>query len=114
MPMDVAKRLVDWTEQPPEQWFTTVNRYLPPVVTAALVVTIAYLLAGITWNLVPGAPPTVAARPATIAPTQQPIDLEKLTSSHLFGEAHQEAAPVVTAVDAPDTTLSLSLTGILA
>ena len=112
--MDVAKRLVDWREHPPEQWLTVVNKYLPPVVTAVLVVTIAYQLAGITWSLVPGAPPTVAARPAGATPTQQPIDLEKLKNSHLFGEAHEEAAPVVTAVDAPDTTLSLSLTGILA
>jgi general secretion pathway protein C len=112
--MDVAKRLVDWTEQPPEQWLTTVNKYALPVVTAALVVTIAYQLAGITWRLVPGAPPTLAPRPVAAPPAQQPADLAKLTNSHLFGEAHEEAAPVVTAVDAPDTTLSLSLTGILA
>jgi general secretion pathway protein C len=112
--MDVAKRLVDWTEQPPQQWLNVVNRFLPPVVTAVLVVTIAYQLAGITWSLVPGAPPTVASRPATATPTQPPVDIEKLTNSHLFGEAHEDAAPVVTAVDAPDTTLSLSLTGILA
>ena len=112
--MDVAKRLVDWTEQPPEQWLTTVNKYLPPVVTALLVVTIAYQLAGITWRLVPGAPPTLAARAVATAPAQPPVDLSKLTNSHLFGEAREEAAPVVTSVDAPDTTLSLSLTGILA
>jgi uncharacterized membrane protein len=49
--MDVAKRLVDWTEQPPEQWLNVVNKYLPPAVTAVLVVTIAYQLAGITWRL---------------------------------------------------------------
>src|SRR5512147_2706695 len=112
--MDVAKRLVEWTEQPPEQWLNVVNKYLAPAVTAVLVVTIAYQLAGITWSLVPGPPPTIAARPAAAAATQPPLDAEKLTSSHLFGEAHEEAAPVVTTVDAPDTTLSLSLTGILA
>jgi general secretion pathway protein C len=111
--MDVAKRLIEWTEQPPEQWLTTVNKYLPPVVTAVLVVTIAYQLAGITWNLVPGAPPTLAQR-APAAPAQQPADLSKLANSQLFGEAREETAPVVTSVDAPDTTLSLSLTGILA
>ena len=27
--MDVAKRLADWRDQPPEQWFTAINRYLP-------------------------------------------------------------------------------------
>ena len=112
--MDVAKRLVDWTEQPPEQWLNVVNKYLPPVVTAVLVVMIAYQLAGITWNLVPGAAPTLALRPGTSKPAQQPADLGKLTNSHLFGEARAETTPVVEAVDAPDTSLSLSLTGILA
>jgi general secretion pathway protein C len=111
--MDVAKRLVDWTEHP-EQRLTTVNKYLPPAVTAVLVVTIAYQLAGITWSLVPGAPPTLAARPAASKPTEQPADLSTLTNSRLFGEARVDAAPVVETVDAPDTNLSLSLTGILA
>jgi xanthine/uracil permease len=49
--MDLTKRLVDWTEQPPEQWLNVVNKYLPPAVTAVLVLTIAYQLAGITWSL---------------------------------------------------------------
>jgi general secretion pathway protein C len=112
--MDVTKRLVDWTEQPPEQWLNAVNKYLPPAVTAVLVVTIAYQLAGITWSLVPGAPPTLAPRTTASKPAEQPTDLSKLTNSHLFGEARVEAAPVVEAVDAPDTSLSLSLSGILA
>ncbi len=42
-------------------------------------------------------------------------DLSGLTDSHLFGEAPEQTAPVVTEViDAPDTTLSLTLKGILA
>jgi general secretion pathway protein C len=116
--MDVAKRLVDWTEQPPEQWFTTINRYLPPAVTAVLVVAIAYQLAGITWLLVPGEPQTMApaARPAAGPGPATSPDLDGLKGSHLFGEAHEQAAAPVaaSAVDAPDTTLSLTLTGILA
>ena len=112
--MDVAKRLVEWTEQPPEQWLNVVNKYLPPAVTAVLVVMIAYQLAGITWSLVPGAPPTLAPRPTASKPAQQPADLGKLANSHLFGEARAETAPVVETVDAPDTSLSLTLTGILA
>ena len=103
--MDVAKRLVDWTEQPPEQWLNVVNKYLPPAVTAVLVVLIAYQLANITWSVVPGAPPTLAARPVASKSAQPPADLGKLTDSHLFGEARAETAPVVETVDAPDTTL---------
>ena len=52
--MDVAKRLAAWREQPPEQWLTAINRYLPPGVTAVLVIAIAYQLATITWTLTPG------------------------------------------------------------
>jgi general secretion pathway protein C len=115
--MDVAKRLVDWTEHPPEQWLTSVNRYLPPAVTAVLVVAIAYQLASITWLLVPSAPQTVVpvARPAGGSGPAAVPGLDGLKSSHLFGEAKEQAAPVAeSVVDAPETTLSLALTGILA
>ena len=117
--MDVAKRLAEWRDRPPEQWFTTVNQYLPPGVTAVLVIAIAYQLATLTWALVPGSTPT--AVPAPRAPSSNATgaapaaDYGALTSSHLFGEAAEQpevaAAPVV--VDAPDTTLSLTLRGIL-
>ena len=117
--MDVAKRLAAWREQPPERWLTAINRYLPPGVTAVLVIAIAYQLATITWTFTPGAPTTVVP---TVPPAenggdviQRSSDLNTLADSHLFGEASVETAPVVTAVvDAPDTTLSLTLTGILA
>jgi general secretion pathway protein C len=115
--MDVAKRLVDWTEHPPEQWLTSVNRYLPPAATAVLVVAIAYQLASITWVLVPSAPPALVpvARPASGSGPVAVPGLDKLKSSHLFGEAKEQTAPVVeSVVDAPETTLSLALTGILA
>ena len=115
--MEVAKRLVDWTEHPPEQWLATINRYVPPAVTAVLVITIAYQLSSITWLLVPSTPqttPPVARRAETSRPAPGQ-DLGGLKDSHLFGEASKQAAPVVAnVVDAPDTTLSLTLTGILA
>lgn len=113
--MDVATRLADWTEQPPEQWLANVNRYLPPGVTAVLVIAIAYQLATLTWTLVPGSSPAGAPpiQPSNSAAADVSRDFSTLTDSHLFGEADQ-AAPVVTAVlDAPDTTLSLTLKGIL-
>ena len=116
--MDVAKRLAAWREQPPEQWLAAINRYLPPGVTAVLVIAIAYQLATITWTLAPGTPATVAPAARAAADDgdviQRSSDLGSLTDSHLFGEASMEAKPVVEAVvDAPDTTLSLTLTGIL-
>jgi general secretion pathway protein C len=114
--MDVAKRLAEWRDQPPEQWFTTVNRYLPPGVTAVLVIAIAYQLSTLTWTLVPGSMPVAAPAPRSVAPggTAPPSDYSVLANSHLFGEAAEQAAPVAAAVvDAPDTTLSLTLRGIL-
>jgi general secretion pathway protein C len=113
--MDVAARLADWREHPPEQWLANVNRYLPPGVTAVLVIAIAYQLATLTWTLVPGSslPGAPALHPSDVAGSQVPRDFSALTESHLFGEADR-ATPVVTAVvDAPDTTLSLTLKGIL-
>ena len=67
--MDVAKRLADWKDQPPEQWFTAVNRYLPPGVTAVLVIAIAYQLATLTWTLVPGLRACRGVRPPRVDAT---------------------------------------------
>jgi general secretion pathway protein C len=114
--MDVAKRLADWRDQPPEQWLAAVNRYLPPAVTAVLVIAIAYQLATLTWTLVPGATPTITpAAPQASGTTPAPAgDFGALANAHLFGQAADGPAPVVPAVvDAPDTTLSLTLQGIL-
>ncbi len=114
--MDVAKRLAEWRDRPPEQWFTTVNQYAPPGVIAVLVIAIAYQLATLTWALVPGSTPTAAPAPRPVdsggaAPSS---DFSVLLHSGLFGVAAEQpeiaAAPVV---DAPDTTLSLTLRGIL-
>ncbi len=111
--MNVAKRLTDWRDQPPNEWFSPINRYLPPGINAVLVIAIAYQLATLTWTL-PGSAPAVA--PTRGVSTSAPaVDFSVLTDSHLFGEASTRTAPVVPAViAAPDTTLSLTLTGILA
>lgn len=114
--MDVAKRLADWRDQPPEQWFTAINRYLPPGITAVLVIAIAYQLAALTWTLMPGSTPVAApvVRPATDGARASASEYGALTNAHLFGEAAEQPEAVVPAVvDAPDTTLSLTLRGIL-
>jgi general secretion pathway protein C len=117
--MDVAKHLAEWQEQSPEQWVRAANRYLPPGVTTVLVIAIAYQLAQLTWAVVPGSVPVAApspSRPANEKPgTPASSGYATLAAAHLFGEAaKQEVAPAPQAVvDAPDTTLSLTLTGIL-
>lgn len=115
--MDVAKRLAEWRDQPPEQWFNVANRYVPPALTAILVVAIAYQLATLTWALVPGSTPSAApvSRTADNTARAPSADLSVLVNSHLFGEAAEKSAEIVIpVVDAPDTTLSLTLKGILA
>ena len=113
--MDVAKRLAEWRDRPPEQWFTTVNQYLPPGITGVLVIAIAYQLATLTWTLVPGstpavAPPSRSAGSTLIAPPQTDYGVLK----GLYGEASEQTEVVLAPVeDAPDTTLSLTLRGIL-
>ena len=112
--MDVAKRLAEWRDRPPEQWFTAVNQYLPTGVTAVLVIAIAYQLATLTWALVPGSTPVGAAPTAVRSPGVAPPRTDYSVLKGFFGEAAEQPeiapAPVV---DAPDTTLSLTLTGIL-
>ena len=118
--MDLATRLLHWKEQPPEQWARAANRYLPHAVSALLVLALAYKLAELTWTLMPG-PPLDAPLPAVNAPSiavaagSQPTDLSGVVDKHLFGEASVEPVPVVEdVVDAPDTTLSLELRGVVA
>src|SRR5882672_795282 len=118
--MDVAKLLAQWRAQPPEQWLGVANRYLPPGITAVLVIAIAYQLAGLTWALVPGSSGAMIVVPAapSSAPANQALgDYSALSSSHLFGEAPKQSSTAViqpAVVDAPDTTLSVTLKGILA
>jgi general secretion pathway protein C len=114
--MDVAKRLAEWRDRPPEQWFTTVNQYLPPGLTAVLVIAIAYQLATLTWALVPGSTPAAAPppRPITSDSAAPPSDYSILLKSGMFGVAAEQSAVVAApVVEAPDTTLSLTLRGIL-
>src|SRR5882672_5130775 len=97
--MDVAKLLAQWRAQPPEQWLGVANRYLPPGITAVLVIAIAYQLAGLTWALVPGssgAMIVVPTAPSSGAPASQALgDYGALSSSHLFGEAPKQSSTAV-------------------
>ena len=114
--MDLAKHLGHWKERSPEQWVRAVNRYLPPGVTAILVLAIAYQLSALTWLLAPGAAPLAAPATRSSGTIERPAaDYEALRTTHPMGEAAKEPEPVVeTVTDAPDTTLSLDLKGILA
>ena len=118
--IDVAKSLGALTDQSPEQWLRSANRFLPPVVVALLLLAIAYRLAELTWALIPydafDRPPPRIVQPSA-NDTRASANLSALENSHLFGEARIEQAPaepVNTELDAPETTLPLILTGVTA
>lgn len=119
--MSVADYLSHLTAETRGQWLTTANRYLPPIVCAILVLTIAYKLADITWALLPQtlydrAPPEVSAI-ATTRNADTLTNFQALRDSHLFDVATEEptppAPPPTTVVDAPNTTLNLKLSGVV-
>jgi len=114
--MDIAKRLADWRDQPPEQWLGAANHYLPPGAKAVLVIAIAYQLAMLTWTLVPGSTPVVTFPSGAVESNnaRSAPDYRVLIDSRLFGETAEQPQVVATpVVDAPATTLNLTLRGIL-
>lgn len=115
--MDFATRLLQWRQVAPEHWARTANRYLPPAVSALLILALAWQTAKLTWALIPGVPadapsPVVSPiAPDQPAGTAQAIDITRIMDSDLFGEVSGEpvAAPAVSVLEAPETTLNLQL-----
>lgn len=96
------------------------GRWLPAVLSLLLAVAIGWSLSGLIWALVP--PPQGAGwQPRAVelgdegSARPERVNVQQIIAEHLFGEYRAEAAPVVqTVIDAPDTRLNLTLTGILA
>jgi general secretion pathway protein C len=112
--MDLASQLAHWNDRTAQQWARTANRILPPGLTFVLVIVLAQQLATLTWTVVPGTPATFApAMPdGSLTARDRSNDFTSLLESHLFEAPAAPVAPVVpTVVDAPDTTLSLRLSG---
>ena len=119
--MDLATRLRQWQEHPPEHWAQAVNRRLAQVASAALVLALGYALAQLTWAVIPGNPASAPAPVITPAASEAPtggvgggVDVRRIVEAHLFGAASTVPVPMPVAadvVDAPDTSLSLQLKG---
>jgi general secretion pathway protein C len=89
------------------------------VVNILLAIWLAWLLAGLSWLVLPepereALPQPVAAMPAS--ERRQPrIDEREIAAWHVFGVAGEEKpAPTSAAVEAPDTSLKLTLRGVFA
>jgi len=95
------------------------SRWLIPLVNVLLVLWLAWLLATITWSFFAGEDEDVdAADSAVVAPVkraQQGLDERQIAGWHLFGSTTQQPVEVKPApVDAPDTRLNLTLSGVFA
>lgn len=93
------------------RWAAFLQLRGPSLATAALILLIAWLLAQLTWTFLPQ--PKSAAGPYNPPPAmsvRQPV-AGKIADQHLFGLANQATGNLN---NAPDTTLALTLHGIVA
>jgi general secretion pathway protein C len=89
------------------------RRYAPPAMTCVIVGLMALDVTHTVWALRAAANVQGPSRPVAVPTPEPPIDVDRILNAHLFGET---AAPVVK-IDpehAPDTSLALSLTGVVA
>lgn len=85
-------------------------------VTALLLLAFSVSLAQLTWLLLP-APPLPAAPVAAIRPAADGAAaprLDNIAALHLFGETATLAQPAASQVNAPETSLNLTLRGLFA
>ncbi len=92
---------------------------LQQAVELVLVLCLGWLLAQVTWQLIPAAPTNNAVVVASVnASTTEPatVSLAALVAPKLFGTASAQTVKVVEPVvtEAPKTTLNVKLTGVVA
>ena len=91
---------------------------LARLVNGLLVIWLAWLLAEMSWMLLPDTrssePQSVAVVPGQVTRQAPRIDERQIASWHLFGEAGKDKPGKKTAVNAPETRLKLTLRGVFA
>lgn len=91
------------------------NRLLPPIVTLLLIIACTYILAQISWALIPGEANKTAPSPTqfTKSSVNTVTDYSHIVNAHLFG-TYKQTTSSVAKQDAPETRLNLVLKGVLA
>ena len=130
-PMDIATRLLQWKDFPPEKWAKMTIRYLPKVAYLFLTLFLAYQLAQLTWVVLTIEDPNIS-EPLVKLPsistssstqTQNTVDMDQIIERHLFGITTEEfeasiqgrlSTTTESFLDVPDTSLSLQLKGVAA
>jgi general secretion pathway protein C len=92
--------------------FAALERRLPLLVSILLLLSIAWVLAGLTWELLPSPKPVIPIYSQSPNGASQAFDINKLVDQHLFGAAGVQNTG--NASNAPETTLDLTLSGIAA
>ncbi|MGB5727147.1 MAG: type II secretion system protein GspC [Thiogranum sp.] len=90
---------------------------LSKLVNVLLIIWLAWLSAKLTWLLVPEAGQTeqaVSVAPAPVKRQQPRIDERQIAGWHLFGVAGEKKTVEKRAVEAPETSLKLTLRGVFA
>lgn len=90
---------------------------LNQIFSVVLVITLAWLAARITWFVVPAPAqkPLQVSMSGVKTQSNNSSELERVISAKLFGQYQEKTTEVVqTVTDAPQTTLNLKLTGVVA
>ncbi len=92
------------------RWGPSLQHAAPVAVRVLLVLWLAWLLASLTWSLLPQHAQAPVMQGAVSTASARRVDAGRVASQHLFGQF----APQAVSGDAPDTTLALTLHGIVA
>ncbi|MDT8386158.1 MAG: type II secretion system protein GspC [Thiogranum sp.] len=90
-------------------------RQLPTMINVLLIVWLAWLIAGLSWMIIPApdeASQAVATQSAAVQRRQPLFDERQIAGWHLFGIAGKEQPVKTTPVNAPETRLKLTLHGV--
>ena len=98
-----------------QQWLDRATRTLPQALTVVLVIGIAWQLVQLTWLLLdrraPAEPAEMIMAPPPPTATRKGIDIQAISTAHLFGTPQvEQAAPE----DAQPTQMNLVLAGVFA
>jgi len=92
------------------RWTHLLQHTGPTLASVLMVLLLAWLLAALTWSFIPQHQSTVTVLAAQSA-AMHPVDAAQVADRHLFGIA---GAATGNPANAPDTTLALTLHGIVA
>lgn len=93
------------------RWSHVLQHSGPTLATVVLVLILAWILADLTWSFIPQKSQVAAPVAAPLRAAARQVDASQVAQKHIFGTATASAGNLN---NAPDTTLALTLHGIVA